>query len=91
MLASFGDIVGMTCAHEADLMRELSVPYALICMVDNLANGLDDSNLRVGDFYSGVQRNVGTMEDVLNVVLRGMLSSSSSASSGPSPSAGPGK
>lgn len=40
-LAAFSDVVGMTAAHEADFCNEHGLPYALLCMVDNAANGLD--------------------------------------------------
>jgi len=38
-VAGFADVVGMTCAHEATLCKELALPYALVCVVDNMANG----------------------------------------------------
>lgn len=39
-LGTHGDVVGMTCGHEATLAAELKVPYAMVCMVDNMANGM---------------------------------------------------
>jgi 5'-methylthioadenosine phosphorylase len=44
-LARYGDIVGMTLASEATLARELAMPFAAICTVDNYANGLADGVL----------------------------------------------
>lgn len=44
-LARCGDIVGMTGAHEATLASELAVPYAMMCIVDNMANGLADEKV----------------------------------------------
>lgn len=44
-LSRFGDLVGMTLASEATLARELSIPFAAICTVDNYANGLADGVL----------------------------------------------
>jgi 5'-methylthioadenosine phosphorylase len=41
-LSRFGDLVGMTLASEATLARELGIPFAAICTVDNYANGLAD-------------------------------------------------
>ncbi len=38
--ASVGDIVGMTCAAEAALARELNFSHAIVNMVDNYANGV---------------------------------------------------
>jgi len=45
ILSRFADLVGMTLASEATLARELSVPFAAICTVDNYANGLADGVL----------------------------------------------
>lgn len=39
-LADHADVVGMTVASEAILAGEIGLPYAAICKVDNLANGL---------------------------------------------------
>jgi 5'-methylthioadenosine phosphorylase len=45
VLSRFADLVGMTLASEATLARELSIPFAAICTVDNYANGLADGVL----------------------------------------------
>lgn len=39
-LADYADVVGMTAAHEAVISAELKIPYAMVCMVDNMANGI---------------------------------------------------
>jgi 5'-methylthioadenosine phosphorylase len=44
-----GDLVGMTAASEAILMREAGVPYACLAIVTNLAAGMDDEVLEHGD------------------------------------------
>jgi 5'-methylthioadenosine phosphorylase len=44
-LSRFGDLVGMTLASEATLARELGMPFAAVCTVDNYANGLADGVL----------------------------------------------
>jgi 5'-methylthioadenosine phosphorylase len=44
-LARCGDIVGMTGAHEAMLAQELGIGYAIVCIVDNMANGLADEQV----------------------------------------------
>ncbi|CEO98655.1 Nucleoside phosphorylase domain-containing protein [Plasmodiophora brassicae] len=43
-MARDGDVVGMTCANEATLANELGIPYALICSVDNYANGVSPAD-----------------------------------------------
>ncbi|HZD42753.1 MAG TPA: MTAP family purine nucleoside phosphorylase, partial [Methanomicrobiales archaeon] len=40
VLARIADIVGMTVASEATLARELNIPFAALCTIDNLAHGL---------------------------------------------------
>ena len=45
VLSRFADLVGMTLASEATLARELGMPFAAICTVDNYANGLADGVL----------------------------------------------
>jgi len=42
-LARDADVVGMTAASEAGLACELGIAYAMMCMVDNVANGLTAS------------------------------------------------
>jgi purine nucleoside phosphorylase len=39
-LQGVGDVVGMTGAVEAAMMQEVGLPYAMICCVDNMANGI---------------------------------------------------
>lgn len=50
MLATFADVVGMTLVGECVLAREAGLAYAGVCMVDNLANGLDDAPLALDDY-----------------------------------------
>jgi 5'-methylthioadenosine phosphorylase len=45
VLSRFADLVGMTLASEATLARELGIPFAAVCTVDNYANGLADGVL----------------------------------------------
>jgi 5'-methylthioadenosine phosphorylase len=40
MIAAHGDVVGMTAASEATLFQERDVAYAVLCLVDNQANGV---------------------------------------------------
>ena len=49
LYAGIGDLVGMTMAHEATLAQELSLPYASLCRVDNLAHGLGTRELDLED------------------------------------------
>lgn len=44
-----GDVVGMTAASEAIVMREAGIPYGCLAIVTNLAAGLSDEPLEHGD------------------------------------------
>jgi len=65
-----GDIVGMTCAHEATLCRELGLPYAVLCIIDNMANGISGTEISYEEFHAGVKRNLATMETILGLILQ---------------------
>ena len=69
MLAMAGDLVGMTCAHEATLAKEAGLPYAVVCMVDNMGNGLGAKEVTYEEFKEGVRKNLQTMEKVLGIVV----------------------
>lgn len=69
-LATYADVVGMTCVYEAILTRELGINYALICMCDNYANGIAKHTLTTDEFHAGVKRNLNTMENVLGCIIK---------------------
>lgn len=56
-LAGIGDLVGMTIAAECIMTKELGIAYAAVCVVDNLANGLDDTPLTIEQFQAAVAAN----------------------------------
>ena len=56
-LTSVADLVGMTVASECILATEVGLPYAAVCVVDNLANGLGDTQLTLEEFNAGVATN----------------------------------
>lgn len=51
-----GDLVGMTAASEAIVMREAEIPYACLAIVTNLAAGLTDEVLDHGDVSREMER-----------------------------------
>lgn len=53
MMATFADVVGMTMAAECVVAGELGLPYASVCIVDNLANGVGDAPLTWAEFEAG--------------------------------------
>eukprot|EP01114_Cavostelium_apophysatum_P021165 TRINITY_DN7300_c0_g1_i1.p1 TRINITY_DN7300_c0_g1~~TRINITY_DN7300_c0_g1_i1.p1 ORF type:complete len:250 (-),score=33.04 TRINITY_DN7300_c0_g1_i1:78-827(-) len=69
-LADYSDVVGMTAAHEATLCGELQLPYALVCMIDNMAHGISSGeDLTLHQFEEGLKKNAKTVEQVLGVLL----------------------
>lgn len=57
MIAAHADVIGMTIASECILAGELEIPYAAICVVDNLANGIAEERLSVAEFEAGKAQN----------------------------------
>lgn len=66
---SAGDIIGMTSANEATCARELNIPYAPFCMVDNFANGLAESHLSVESFQANVKKHQPIVEQAVSAFL----------------------
>jgi purine nucleoside phosphorylase len=57
LIAQHADVIGMTIASECVIAGELGLPYAAICIVDNLANGVGERELTVQEFQAGRTRN----------------------------------
>jgi 5'-methylthioadenosine phosphorylase len=53
MIAGHADVVGMTVASECVAANELKLPYAAICVADNLGNGLGPEPLTLEEFEAG--------------------------------------
>ena len=68
-LARVADLVGMTVASECTLASEVGLPYAAVCVVDNLANGLGDGVLTMDEFQAGVARNRARLIADLDAVI----------------------
>ncbi len=69
LLAGHADLVGMTIASECVLAGELRIPYAAVCVVDNLANGVGDTPLTVAEFHAGAAANRTKLLAALDAVL----------------------
>jgi 5'-methylthioadenosine phosphorylase len=68
-LARVGDLVGMTIAAECILTKEAGLAYAAVCVVDNLANGLDAEPLTMERFVAAVAANqVALLRDLAEVL-----------------------
>ncbi len=57
IIKDWGDVVGMTLAHEADLCSELGLRYNSLAIVDNYANGLVGGDLDFVKFKDLVKSN----------------------------------
>ncbi len=57
VIRHWGDVVGMTLAHEADLCTELGLRYNSLGIVDNYANGLEGTAIDFTKFRAHVQDN----------------------------------
>ena len=69
LIAAHAQLVGMTIASECVLAGELQIPYAAVCLVDNLANGLDAQALSMDDFAAGVMESRSRLVSALDAVL----------------------
>jgi 5'-methylthioadenosine phosphorylase len=57
IIKDWGDVVGMTAAHEADLCREIGLRYNSFAIVDNFANGLMREEIDFEKFRELVRAN----------------------------------
>jgi 5'-methylthioadenosine phosphorylase len=57
VIKEWGDVVGMTLAHEADLCTELGLRYNSLAIVDNYANGLEGTEIDFVKFKTLVKDN----------------------------------
>jgi 5'-methylthioadenosine phosphorylase len=67
VIRHWGDVVGMTLAHEADLCTELGLRYNSLGIVDNYANGLEGTAI---DFAKFKQHVHGNQERVNRFIAR---------------------
>jgi 5'-methylthioadenosine phosphorylase len=69
-LAPHGDVIGMTAASEATLFQERGIGYAMLGMVDNLANGLDVAPLTFEAYRRQVDANEARGRAILAEIIR---------------------
>lgn len=72
-LTAVADLVGMTVASECVLASEIGLPYAAVCVVDNLANGLDEHPLTIEEFRAGVAGNRDRLISDLDAVIPALV------------------
>jgi 5'-methylthioadenosine phosphorylase len=57
VVKNWGDVIGMTAAHEADLCTELGLRYNSLALIDNYANGLEGTDIDFVKFKELVRDN----------------------------------
>lgn len=57
IIRHWGDVVGMTAAHEADLCTEAGLRYNSVALIDNFANGLEGTEIDFVRFKELVKDN----------------------------------
>jgi 5'-methylthioadenosine phosphorylase len=57
LIAAHADVVGMTVASECVVATEIGIPYAAVCIVDNLANGVAGEGLSTAAYEAGREAN----------------------------------
>jgi 5'-methylthioadenosine phosphorylase len=72
LIATHADLVGMTIASECIVAGELGLPYAAVCVVDNLANGVGPGPIEVETLERDRAANVARLRDALDAVLPGL-------------------
>jgi len=53
----WGDVIGMTAGHEADLCGEIGLRYNSLALIDNYANGLEGTEIDFAKFKDLVKDN----------------------------------
>jgi len=69
LIAAHADLVGMTLASECIVAGELGLPYAAVCVVDNLANGIAPHPLSPAELERDRERNATRLRDDLAAAL----------------------
>lgn len=90
MMADYCDIVGMTAAHEVAACCEVGLGYAMVCMVDNYANGIGQEALTLEAFHHAQAANLVTVEKALEALLEQLPGHAHLAKPAPEASAGTG-
>jgi 5'-methylthioadenosine phosphorylase len=69
LIAAHADLVGMTLASECIVAGELGLPYAAVCVVDNLANGIAAQPLSADEVERHREANATRLAEALETML----------------------
>ncbi|MEX2108590.1 MAG: MTAP family purine nucleoside phosphorylase [Solirubrobacterales bacterium] len=73
LIAAHADVVGMTLASECIVAGEVGLRYAAVCVVDNLANGLEPEPLAIEELERHRGVNADRLRDALASVLPALV------------------
>ena len=65
----WGDVIGMTAAHEADLCTEAGLRYNSLALIDNYANGLEGTEIDFAKFKDLVKDNQAKVNRLFSRML----------------------
>ncbi|MEW6103507.1 MAG: MTAP family purine nucleoside phosphorylase [bacterium] len=68
-LKTLADVVGMTLASEATIAKELEIPYASLCLVDNYCNGIKEEPLSFSLIKEYQKKKMGVLKKFLNMFI----------------------
>lgn len=66
----WGDVVGMTAGHEADLCGEIGLRYNSLALIDNYANGLEGTEIDFAKFKDLVKDNQAKVNRLFERLLQ---------------------
>jgi 5'-methylthioadenosine phosphorylase len=69
LVAQHADVIGMTVASECVAAGELGLRYAALCLVDNYANGVAETELTLAELEQSRADNIAALCDVLGAAL----------------------
>jgi 5'-methylthioadenosine phosphorylase len=69
-IQGWGDVIGMTAAHEADLCTEAGLRYNSLALIDNYANGLEGTEIDFAKFKELVKDNQSRVNRLFERMLQ---------------------
>ena len=72
LIARDADVIGMTVASECVAAGELGLAYAAVCIVDNHANGVAETELTLAEVEAGRARNREALAAALAAAIPGL-------------------
>lgn len=73
MLAAHADVVGMTVAAESILAAEAGLAYAVLCRIDNLANGVAGTPLTVAAYRANTEAGRESWLDAIRTIVDALV------------------